>query len=232
MKKLIKDILFPVFCVECGREGEWWCAFCRENGAEGPVFLCPVCQKESVGGEVCGACRGKTFLDGAAAFFPYRENSPAGKLIKIFKYQYATDVRGVLEKITEANGEKIFDLSSAVFFAPVPLHPRRFRERGFNQAEIFALVLAGFINKSGGKTRVLNILSRARSTRQQAKLSREERWQNVAGAFTPHEWPSVPPSKIFLVDDVFTTGATMEECAKVLKQNGVKEVRAVTLARG
>ncbi len=111
---------------------------------------------------------------------------------------------------------------------PVPLHKVRKRARGFNQSEILAEILGSELNLKVEK----DILFRIKNTKDQTKLSEEERKQNVAGAFkVQDEQKILKDKKIILVDDVITTGATLNECAKILKQAGAREVLGVTIAK-
>ena len=124
---------------------------------------------------------------------------------------------------------------------PVPLYPARERERGFNQAEIIARIIFSVLreksglgaggNQAGHAGRFIlekNILARVRPTAQQAHLARDGRMKNVSGVFSCRG----PASEtVILVDDVFTSGATAQECAKVLKSAGAKKVFCLTLAR-
>jgi ComF family protein len=114
-------------------------------------------------------------------------------------------------------------LRDADCVVPVPLHPRREYSRGFNQAHDLAMHLG---------PPVAPLLKRVVFTRSQIDLPKHERHLNVRCAFAVKDHPSVSSIRIaVLVDDVSTTGATIESCARVLKQNGVTEVRAVTAAR-
>ena len=120
------------------------------------------------------------------------------------------------------------NLSDVAYLIPVPLHKTRKRERGFNQSEIVAESLGAELSLTVEK----NILSRIKNTKYQTKLTVEERKQNVAGAFQVNDKQKIlKDRKIILVDDVITTGATLNECAKVLKQAGVKEILGVTIAK-
>jgi ComF family protein len=110
---------------------------------------------------------------------------------------------------------------------PVPLHPKRLRQRGFNQA----LLLAHGMSVKYGIPLDYDNLARVKATRPQVELTGVERVKNVAGAFSL-KFPEIVKSKhILLIDDVFTTGATMNECAGVLKSAGAGQVTACTLAR-
>ena len=115
-------------------------------------------------------------------------------------------------------------LSEIDLVVPVPLHRRRLAERSFNQARLLADILGQRIRRP-----VVDLLRRERYTLQQAKLSREERQGNVHHAFVRSNFQA---DAILLVDDVFTTGATMQECARVLKDNGAKRVIGFSMARG
>lgn len=231
--KLIKDILFPCFCVDCGQEGEWWCARCLAKLEIELIKQCPVCSRATLAGEVCRNCRIIFHLDGVTALFSYQEGSGLAKLIKQFKYSYARDITVVWQKILakQPNFLPSSFFSSNLTIIPVPLHSRRQRQRGFNQSTIIARAvqqLIGLERETGG---LETGLWRTRYTKQQALLSGEQRRQNLAGAFA---WSSrsAVPEEVLLVDDVFTTGSTLQECAKVLKANGSRKVWGLVLARG
>lgn len=202
----IKDLLFPKFCADCGQEGSWLCEKCL-----------PKINTLKIEKAVAN-------LDGITALFDYGENTTS-KLIRTFKYNYVLEVADIFKKIIN---ETKFDCDWQDFVViPVPLHARRERERGFNQAEILAKI---FSEKFG--LVVNKNLQRGLYTTQQAKLSREQRLLNLKDAFVFNKDDKVTPEKVLLVDDVFTTGVTMQECAKVLKNNGVKIVWGLVLARG
>jgi ComF family protein len=118
-------------------------------------------------------------------------------------------------------------LTAGADLVPVPLHPRRRRERGFNQAELLALALA----RGTGLEVSPGLLVRRRDTSSQAGLSAASRRRNVTGAFAARHRPRLVGRTLVLVDDVITTGATAAACARVLKQAGAAEVRLVTVAR-
>ncbi len=202
----IKDLLFPKFCVGCEQEGNWLCEKCL-----------PTINTSKTDKAV-------DHLDGVMALFDYGENTMS-KLIKIFKYNYLMEIADIFEKII--TDTKFNDVWSDFVIIPVPLHARRQRERGFNQAEILAKLFAKKFGLSINKN-----LHRVIYTAQQAKLSGEERRLNLKNAFVFNKSAQLIPEKVLLVDDVYTTGATMQECARVLKNNGVKVVWSLVLARG
>ena len=110
---------------------------------------------------------------------------------------------------------------------PVPLHPRRLRTRGYNQAAL----LSKFLGSRAGIPVAYELLTRARETRPQTRLSREQRLANVRGAFLVADAEAVSGRRILLVDDVFTTGTTLDECALALKRAGAARIAALTVAR-
>jgi ComF family protein len=110
---------------------------------------------------------------------------------------------------------------------PVPLHPTRLRERGFNQA----LLLGRILGKIHDKRVLVTPLKRIRNTLPQVQLDHGERAKNVREAFAVMDPKKIKDRHLLLVDDVFTTGATVNECAKVLKKSGAKTVSVLTLAR-
>ena len=110
---------------------------------------------------------------------------------------------------------------------PVPLHPARERERGFNQAEVLARLLGRQAHLP-----VRSLLQRIRYTTTQTQFDRAERMQNLAGAFRLRRGGVVRDLRVLLVDDVLTTGSTLSECAEVLKKAGAVSVHAATAARG
>ena len=202
----IKDILFPKFCVSCGCEGGWLCGSCF------PTV------------NISNTNKAVADLDGITALFDYGENT-ASKLIKMFKYNYLTEIADIFQQII--NKTKFDFVWDDFVIVPAPLHLRRQRERGFNQSEIIANLFAEKFGLAVNKN-----LRRAVYTTQQAKLSGEERRKNLKDAFVFDTKGASVPEKVLLIDDVYTTGATMQECAKVLKNSGVKTVWGMVLAKG
>lgn len=220
-----KDYIFPVFCLGCKKEGEWLCERCFAKLNLSGIFDCPVCHKKTNTGEPCQMCSDKSLLVSHIAITKYEENGLSGKVIQTLKYSWAEDVLSAIDKMIECfvnnNSSLFLDIDLIV---PVPLHKKRQAERGFNQAELIANILGKIINKP-----VKNILERNRHTKQQAKLGREDRLKNLTNAFVITD---TVYGKIMLVDDVFTTGSTIQECAKVLQEQGVDMVVGFSVARG
>ncbi|MBI5729269.1 MAG: ComF family protein [Candidatus Magasanikbacteria bacterium] len=197
--------MFPIYCVECRREGTWWCRACRGTQKQSAHFF-----------------ETPSPLNGLLAIWSYHSESPVGELIQQFKYNHSSAISELWAEILPAELPVAVASASVV---PVPLYSRRERERGYNQAKIIGRFLAGKLQLPF----IPDTLKRVRATRQQARLSRLEREENVRGAFISRPAPS---EDVILVDDVFTTGATMGECAAALKANGARRVFGFVLAKG
>jgi len=226
----LKNVLFPITCIECKIEGLWMCEECFKKIIFEQNNFCPKCKLKTTQGEVCESCRHDSSLDRIIALFSYEEIGSIAKLIKQFKYSSAYEITALWESIILFFFKKnTLHFNSSVII-PVPLHKRRERERGFNQSFLIAEILFKNFNYIFPSLDAKNLI-RFRYTKQQAKLTGEERRKNLLGVF---EWKSntSAPERVFLVDDVFTTGSTMQECAKILKENGTKEVCGFVLARG
>lgn len=233
--QFIKDCLFPIFCLGCQIEGQWWCQDCVHKSFTGGEFYCPVCHLKNLNGKNCLNCEAVSRLEAVAAFFNYQSSSAVRELIKKIKYNLATDINQLwfqiiadfLNAIWQAGDWPINDIT----IIPVPLHRKRRRERGFNQAQLIARNIFEVLKKDHQDIQFDDLsLQRIKFTKQQAKLNRAERLINLEGAFA---WVGdVKLSKnIILVDDVFTSGATMQECARVLKNAGAQTVRGLVMAR-
>lgn len=148
--------------------------------------------------------------------------------IQLLKYKgkliLTKQLSQIMIEFTQANGI----LSNIDCLTFVPLHRTRLKEREFNQSQLLALKLAGHF-----KVPLLNnVLKRTRLTPPQTNLSKEERFKSLKGAFAVYQNREIKEKTIMLVDDVFTTGATVNECAKALTEGGAKQVDIFTLARG
>src|SRR3989338_11120239 len=219
------DLLFPKRCVSCGKFGNYICkdCFAKIEFIEKPV--CPVCQRQAIGGKTHPGCQGRLRLDGLVVATRY--SGPIKKAIAKVKYRWVSDIGKILVDLLVKNLWR-FDLPSETVLIPVPLHQKRKNWRGFNQAEILAKSLA---KKFGVDYR--DILIRTRETKSQVGLKRDERKENVKGAFSLNAIQtrfgiasqtgfvrSVEGKNFMLVDDVYTSGATMAECCRVLKKAG------------
>ncbi|MCR9222084.1 MAG: ComF family protein [Alphaproteobacteria bacterium] len=174
----------------------------------------------------CGACLARApAFDRARAVFAYDEASRS--MLLDFKHGDRTDLAPALARWMARAGAEL--LADADLIAPVPLHPRRLWRRRYNQAALLAQALAG----PAEVPLSVDLLQRRRNTPSQGRLSAKGRRRNVAGAFLvrPARRPTVSGKRILLIDDVMTTGATAEACAKALKRAGASGVDLLTLAR-
>ncbi len=181
---------------------------------------CPACEEAS-GGAFCEAC--DSLLDSAEApSAVYRYGGPIADAIHRFKYDGRSDLAAPLGALmAEAAGRWTGSIDAVV---PVPLHWRRRRWRGFDQAALLAKPVA----RALGVPALFHGLRRVRHTPSQLDLPRHERQRNVAGAFAPRRLRGV--RRVLLVDDVQTTGATLGAAASALREGGVREVRTLVLA--
>lgn len=226
------DLLFPRRCVSCGRVGSYICDDCysKIEFVENPV--CPVCQRQAVSGKTHPGCVNKYRLDGLVVACRYR--GPVKVAIAKVKYKWVYDIGKILVDLIVNNMWR-FDLPAGVILVPVPLHIMRKRWRGFNQAEILAKQLAKQFNVTYAA-----LLFRNRETKTQVGLKKDKRRENVRGAFSLRLAPlaqgrtiaDVEGKNIVLVDDVYTSGATMGECARVLKRAGANNVWGIAVALG
>lgn len=177
-------------------------------------------------GAVCGPCAARTpAFDTARSAFVYTPESR--RLVLSLKHGGRVDGLAAFGGWMHRAGRTM--LAEADFLIPVPLHPRRLRQRRFNQS----LLLAGAVSRRSGTKCDPHILMRRRPTPSQGGQSAKGRRRNVAGAFAVRAGAKarVKDARLVLIDDVFTTGATLEACARALKRAGAARVDALTLAR-
>lgn len=219
------DFIFPVSCVSCGKTGQWLCDKCAQNIRSLPP-TCFGCQKYSPEATVCSDCAANYFFDHLVAPLDYDQPTVA-KLIKIFKYHFAYGVAPTLAELALVNLPEQLqkDLARADFITAVPLHCRRLKWRGFNQAELLARAWSDKLQVD-----YVAGLKRLRHTTPQAQLSGAERLLAQQDNFL---WvgQDLTDKIIILVDDVATTGATVNDCARALKIAGA-EVWVMVVAKG
>jgi ComF family protein len=235
-KEFLLDLLFPKFCLGCQKEGTYLCDDCRSllDISEYNYCLCDTKPQrlppDSKTGK-CSRCQDKK-LFGLYFALPYKEKQLTKKLIYQFKYPpYIKDLARTLASIliehfvlSGKNTDEIWDNGVLI---PVPLDKNKLKARGYNQSEELAKELSTVLQISV----VADVLIKTKSTKTQMELSKEEREKNLADAFIIKNPEKISGKKIFLVDDVYTTGSTMQECTKVLRNSGAKNVWGITIAR-
>ncbi len=221
------DLVFPISCLECGRDGVYLCGNCINKLPRLPNQFCIVCQNPAPFGKTHAECRTKNTVDGSISSLSYKDRQ-ISKLIEVFKYNFVADLAPILSQLMlEAiRAQGLADYFSDFEIMPIPLHSRRLNWRGFNQAELLAQKLAKQLNIKLEN----NLVIRSKFTKPQVKLTAEERRKNIDNAFALTGDPS--NKKILLVDDVVTSGSTANELAKLLKRAHAAEIWILSAAHG
>ena len=230
---LILDLLFPKKCVGCGKTNTYFCLECISEIRQG-ALLCPNCDMAGVFGETHPLCKTRFGLDGLWSLGLYQ--GPLKKALQKLKYKptLIRDLAPVFSDLIVNYWKKHQPMiweeikkgkKKNWAVVPVPLHWFRENDRGFNQSALIGQLLSKNLGLD-----YCEALKRTRFTRSQTKLKVFQRKKNIKGAFALSS-DLVPSSSILLIDDVWTTGSTMKECCRVLKQNGSSRVWALTLAR-
>jgi len=227
------DLVFPVHCLGCERAGTIACPACLQSIPDREYQECPICRKPyQKNGFTCRECRKITALDGLFIARPYRHRL-LQKLIFALKYRFIeTAANPLATLLAESIAHHPFPLPDLVI--PVPLHTRRLRFRGFNQAEVLAEKLMTRLLPGSPIPLRTDLLRRIRFTRPQMKTdSKKERTENLLDAFEVKLETAGPlvGKSVWLIDDVATTGSTLNECARILKAAGAKTVWGVVIAR-
>lgn len=228
-------IFLPKTCLCCGCDLPWkdegfLCSACREKLSFVPVHICKRCGVTlPSGGAHCFACRGskakkyKCSLIRSAFVF----NEASRSLVHGLKYDGREYLAAVMGKEMALRFKHYPELASSDLIMPVPLFAKRKRKRGYNQSELLA---QSFSLHTGISCDVFSLV-RIRDTVSQTRLGRKARLENMAGAFMCNNINGVEGKTVLLIDDVATTGATLEGCATALKRAGAKKVFAYTFAR-
>lgn len=228
----LQELIFPSYCLECDqrlpcRELPVLCNDCLADISFLSSPACPCCGMPFLSGHdhFCGLCLKNTFaFDRARAAMQYKK--PVTSLISALKFNGTLTGLATLAHLA-VNSPGIKDLHEPDMILPVPLHIRRLRERQFNQALV--------IGKScfpGYRSRIhTGVLVRHRATSPQTSLNGAARRKNLAGAFSLTNPETVRNKTILLIDDVLTTGSTVNECARVLRRAGARRIEVFTLAR-
>src|SRR3954451_3025244 len=227
------SLLYPATCTVCGKNVRAGAYLCDDCEAKIIHIVPPFCEKcsEPFEGSIntafsCANCAHRTiYFDTAVA--AYRGRGIVRDVIHQFKYNRQIHLRHLVARWLRAalDDERLRAYKFDVV-VPVPLHPARQRERGFNQATVLAELLSAQISIP-----CRPLLKRIRYTTTQTALDRSERMENLHNAFRLRKNTDVRGLQVLLIDDVLTTGSTLSECARVLKRAGAKSVHAATAAR-
>jgi len=218
------DLFFPRWCVGCGKEGVLICYSCRQSLTQIIPPLCPICGRPQSKSTICPVCTERQAnIDGIRS--PFRFGGVIRQAIHEFKYRNLRVLAAPLARLLDdyLNTNPI----QGEVMVPVPLHPKRLRERGYNQSNL----LARELSKLNKLPVVDNCLIRLRHTHPQARTSTaDERRSNVAGSFSCRD-NRLRDKRVLLIDDVSTSGATLDACALALKKAGADSVWGLALAR-
>ncbi len=230
--KAVGDFFLPQICLFCGKEGRAGGRYpvCETCVAEflplgGP--RCPSCGKPLLAGSdshLCGEClRDPPIFERAWSLFPYE--GKVRHLIHLFKFRgdlaAVSVIRFLLEEIVS------LPEVDADVVVPVPMDPQALKNRGYNQALMIATLLARLRKIPVDRFHLI----KSRKTLPQVGLTKSERKRNVQGAFSVTKREVFIGKKVLLVDDVFTTGATIQACSRALKRGGASRIDVLTLAR-
>lgn len=228
LRDFLLDLFFPLECAGCGSEGAWLCEKCFAGIKFEVDQPCFVCKAPHRAGRTCNFCQAAIGFDYLLAATNY-DSEIVARLIKLLKYKFAKTVAPVLARLlVDFWQQGNFPPLENRLVVPVPLHAKRLRWRGFNQAEEIGRDFAAAL----GLEFSANILSRTRHTSPQAKLDGAERLTNVRDCFQVVDAKDVAGRNVVLIDDVVTTGSTVNECARMLKQAGANKILVLAVARG
>jgi ComF family protein len=214
------DIIFPKVCVECGKEGSDICNECFCKIQTRKTQQCPHCKRENANGKFCGEyCKKDYQFDQLIVCTDYKQ---IRNLIIQFKYKFSKDLIKIFTKLLK---NELKNCTSEASVVPAPIHKKNLKRRGFNQS----LLLAKAITQILPNTKLVDCLQEKESRSQQAHLDRSHRLQNLQNSIIITAHSSL--KNILLIDDIVTTGSTLNECSRVLKNAGAKHITAIVLAR-
>ena len=237
IKKFVLDLFFPKKCLGCNCPDTYLCRDCFNRIELSLNNTCFFCGKITWQGKICIECQKENYLNRVIVATEYK-NPLARDLIKNFKYHYVKELSQSLTQLIIKSlalcgildlpaGRQGFPHNAAVL--PIPLYKIRHRTRGFNQAELLAKQIADYFNLP----LETNILKRIISGIPQANIKdNEKRKENIKNVFDINPEYLLKEKSIILVDDVATTGATLVETARILKNAGAKEIWGLVVAKG
>ncbi len=222
------DLIFPPTCAGCGRVGHLVCPACAQLAEPAPLAVCRRCGRiQPAPVAQCAHCAALDDQPLAQVHAAALHTSPVREFIHLLKYEQRPDLAPALGRYLAAallrpEWDGLRDAFDAV--VPVPLHAERLAERGYNQAELLARALSRRIHVAVRT----DLIRRARHTRSQVGLNAQERADNVQDAFLAD--PACAGMTLLLIDDVYTTGATLHACAAAARNAGAHRVCGLTLA--
>jgi ComF family protein len=224
----LASLLLPAPCRICGRMLDTgarvpFCRNCAETLAQTlPELLCARCGRPIISKAVAEAASPPLCVRSLGAYTPWM-----ARAILMLKYDEVLS----LGQWFAGHLVRAIPREDAAFAAdvvvPVPLHPTRLRQRGYNQAELIARPVARMLHVPFRSY----LLVRTRPRPDKLRLTRRERWETVRGAYAPCDGARVDKLRVLLVDDVFTTGATLDACSRALRRAGAVRVAGLTVAR-
>ena len=223
----ILDLVFPKECLDCNKEGVYICRNCISK-VRFAKPICPECQKPSIDGFTHIKCQRKLGLNGLISVWNYE--GIMRKAVLSLKYKYATDIADELSGyVLQVLKRKRILVPNNYYLVPIPMHWYRENSRGFNQSETLAEKIANGMNWKFFP----DLLVRKKLTTPQVQLKGEDRRKNIKGVFAlnPNYYSLLPSASFLVFDDVYTTGSTLKEAAKVLKRAGAEKVWGLTIAR-
>lgn len=224
LKRWALDLLFPRWCLGCGKASDFICPSCRETLARIEPPLCPGCGLPEPSGNLCPACAHEPpVLDGIRS--PFRFEGLMREAIHQLKYH---NLRALAEPLAQLLRDYLLENPvPGEVLVPVPIHPRRWRERGYNQSQLLAQALG----RLTGLAVISDSLVRLTHADPQARTATvRERISNVASAFACRDG-RLKDRWLILIDDVATSGATLSAATDALKKSGAKSVWGLALAR-
>src|SRR4029077_8132147 len=231
--RAIASLLYPPACTICSASvaaSEYLCAECDAKITRIVPPFCAKCSEPFAGAIsgafTCANCAHRT-LHFDAAVAAYRSRGIVRRVILDFKYGRQVHLRHPVARwlLAALDDDRLRGHRFNIII-PVPLHPARERQRGFNQADLLAKLLSAHMS-----IETKSVLERIRYTTTQTAFDRAERMENLHGAFRLRKKADVRDLHVLLIDDVLTTGSTLSECARVLKKAGALSVHAATAAR-
>ena len=231
--RALASLFYPSLCTVCSapvEDSEYVCDPCSRKAPRIKAPFCATCSEPFQGALTdtfsCANCANRV-LHFDSAVSAYRSRGIVRKIVHEFKYSHQLHLRYPLaDWLVETLDDPRLAGRRFDIVAPVPLHPARKRERGFNQAELLAHLLSARADLA-----MRDVLERVRYTTTQTAFDRTERMENLHNAFRLRKNADVRGLRVLLVDDVLTTGSTLSECARVLKAAGAISVHAATAAR-